>query len=64
MIRLEMKKYNMILTEKKQKYQYYHQVKLININFLQTKKYCYLIKGETIKQTKFTYSPLRKTCEK
>ena len=45
MIRLEMKKYNAILTEKKQKY-HYHQVKMINMNFLQTKKYCNLIKSE------------------
>ena len=28
-----------ILTEKLQKYQYYHQVKLINVNILQMKKY-------------------------
>ena len=32
MRRLEMKKYNTILTEKQQKYQRYHQVKLINMN--------------------------------
>ena len=31
MIRLEMKNYNMILTEKQQKYQHYNQVKLINM---------------------------------
>ena len=46
MIRLEMKNYNMILTEKQQKYQHYHQLKLININFLQVKIYCHLIKVE------------------
>ena len=33
-----------ILTEKQQKYQRYHQVKLINMNILQVKKYCLLIK--------------------
>ena len=27
-----MKNYNMILTEKQQKYQHYHQVKLVNVN--------------------------------
>ena len=35
---LEMKNYNMILAEKMQKYQLYHQVKLINMNILQVKK--------------------------
>ena len=39
MIRLEMKHYNAILTEKQEKYQYYHQVKLV-------KKYYHLIKVE------------------
>ena len=32
--------------EKKEKYQHYHQVKLINRHFLQVKKYCHLIKVE------------------
>ena len=41
-----MENYNTILTEKQQKYQYYDQVKLINMNFLQAKKYCHLIKEE------------------
>ena len=35
MIRLEMKNYNTILTEKPQKNQLYHQIKLRNINILQ-----------------------------
>ena len=39
-------KYNTILTEKQQKYQYYYQVKLINMNFLQVKKCYHLIKVE------------------
>ena len=34
MITLEMKNYNMTLTEKQQKYQLYHQEKLIHINIL------------------------------
>ena len=41
-----MKKYNLMLTEKQQKYQHYHQVKLINMNILQVKKYFHLIKKE------------------
>ena len=32
MIRLEMKTYNRILTEKQEKYTHCHQVKLINMN--------------------------------
>ena len=46
MIKLRMKNYNMILTEKQQKYQLYHLEKLINMNILQAKKYCHLIKVE------------------
>ena len=39
-------KYNMILTEKQQKHHHYVQVKLINMNILQVKKYYHLIKVE------------------
>ena len=46
MIRLEIKNYNKILTEKQQKYQHYHLEKLINVNVLQVKKYYLLIKKE------------------
>ena len=46
MIKLEMKNYNMILTEKQQKYQHYQQPKLTNMNVLQVKKYRFLIKEE------------------
>ena len=46
MIRLDKKKYNMILTEKQQKYQLYHQVKLLDMNILQVKKYYLLIKAK------------------
>ena len=35
-----------ILTEKPKRYQHYHQVKLINMNFLQVKQYYHLIKVE------------------
>ena len=34
------------IKEKEQKYQHYHQVKFINMNILQVKKYCHLIKAE------------------
>ena len=50
---------NMKLIEKLQKYQPYHQAKLINTNTLQVKKYYLLIKKK-IEQTKFTHSPLGK----
>ena len=63
MIRLEMKNYNMILTEKQQKYQHYHQVKVIKVNILQVKKYGLLIKYKTEK-AKFTYFPLGKAFKK
>ena len=46
MIRLEMKNYDMILTEKQQKYRHYDEIKLININILEVKKYCLIIKGK------------------
>ena len=37
MIKLEMKNYSILLNEKMQKYQPYHQAKLISMNFLQVK---------------------------
>ena len=46
MIRLEMKKFNMILTEKQQNYQHCHLEKLIKMNIMQVKKYYPLIKEE------------------
>ena len=46
MIRLEMKNCNMILTEKQQKYELDHLEKLINMNILQVKKYCLLIRDK------------------
>ena len=36
---LQMKKYNLILTEKLKKYQHYDQVKLKDLNILLVKKY-------------------------
>ena len=55
MIRLKMKSFNMILTEKLQKYRLYHQAKLINTNISQMKN---------LEQAKITYSPLGKAFEK
>ena len=46
MIILVMENYNMILTKKHQKYQYYHLEKLVNMNILQVKKYYLLIKDK------------------
>ena len=46
MIRLDMKNYNMILTDKLQKYQPYHQAKLIAMNILLVKKYYHLINSK------------------
>ena len=45
MIRLRMTKFNMILIEKLQKYQTYHQAELISMNILQVKKYYLLLKN-------------------
>ena len=58
MIKLNMKKHNMILIEKQQKYQHYHQVKLINMNILQMNQI------RIIQQATFTYPPLGKAFEK
>ena len=44
MIKLKIKNYNTILTERQQKYQHYHPEK--NDNILQVKKYSHLIKVE------------------
>ena len=64
MLRLEMKKYNTILTEKQQKYRHYYQVKYINMNSLEVKKYCFRIKKKILEQANFTYSPLGKAFQK
>ena len=45
MIRLEMKKYN-ILIEKQLKYQPYNQVKFVNMNILLVKIYYHLINNK------------------
>ena len=62
MIRLEMKNCNIILTEKQQKYQHYHQVKLKN--YLTSEELLPSDQRKMIEQAKFTDFPLRKTFEK
>ena len=44
MTRFEIKNGNMTLTEKLQKYQHYHPVKLVNMRILEGKRYYLLIK--------------------
>ena len=44
--KIRYEKLQIILTEKQQKYQHYYQVRLINMNILQEKTYCLLIKVE------------------
>ena len=46
MIRLEMRNYNTILTEKQQKNQHYYLQKFINMNISLVEKYYLLIKIE------------------
>ena len=46
MINLGMKNYNTVLGEKQQKYEHYHQLKLMNMNILQANKSYHLIKVE------------------
>ena len=57
MVRLEMKNYNMILTEKQQKYPLYRQVKLINMKILPPNQ------RKLIKQAKSPYSSVAKSLE-
>ena len=45
-IRLRMKNYNMILIERLQKYQVYHQGILTSMNILPGKRYCHLINSK------------------
>ena len=50
MIRLRMKKYSMKLIEMLQKYQHYHQAKLINMTILMAKKFVFKIKSKKKKK--------------
>ena len=63
MVRLEMKNYSMILTEKQQKYQHYHQIKL-KYEYLKGKEILSSNQGQIIKQVKFANSTLGKALEK
>ena len=54
MIRLDMKNYNMILTDKQKKFQHYYQIKLININVSHMNKYYLLIKKESINELNYS----------
>ena len=66
MIKVEMKHYNMTLTHKQQKYQHYHQAKLLNMNILPPPPLPPPPPDQrrVIEQVKFTYSPLGKAFEK
>ena len=46
MCKIKDEKLQYVLKKNQQKYQRYRHVKLINLNILQTKKYCHLIKVE------------------
>ena len=62
MNKLNMKSQNTVLTTKKQKYQHYLQMKLINTNFLQGEE---IFSSEKLmEQANFRYSPLGKAFEK
>ena len=63
MIRLKMKKYNMILTEKLPKYRPYYQAKLISIDILLV-RILPSNQPKIIEQAKFIYFSLRKSFEK
>ena len=64
MTKLEMKNYSMISIEKLQKYQPYHQAKLICMNILHVKKMLPSNQKQIIEQPNFTYSPLEKSFKK
>ena len=55
--------YNIILTQKQQKYHHYHLEKLINVNILQVKKE-YLSIKEVKEQAMYTNSPIGEALEK
>ena len=62
-IRLELRKYNMTLIERIQKYQLYHQGKLRSMN-LTGEEILPSNQQQKIEQAKFTYSPLGNAFEK
>ena len=44
--KIKLQKYNMTLIERHQKYQHYHQIKVINMNILEVNRFCFLIKDK------------------
>ena len=63
-MKLEMKKYNTILTEKEQKYWNYHQGKTDKYEYLTGQKILPSDHSRVTEQTKFTYYLLGKAFEK
>ena len=65
MIRLEMRSYNMTLTEKQQKYQHYHLEKKIDrYEYLAGEEILLSSQRQIIEPAKITYSPLGKAFQK
>ena len=64
MIRLEMKNYNMILTEKLPKYKFLSLGKIDSYEYLTGNEILSSNQQQIIEQAKFTYSPLGKAFEK
>ena len=64
MITLEMLNDNMILTQKLQKYQFYHQAKSTGMNIVLAKKRYLLFKKKIVEKAKFTYSPFGESFRK
>ena len=64
MVKLEMKNYNAILTEKQLKCQPYHQAKIHKYEYLTGEDILPSNQQQIIEQAKFSYSPLGKAFEK
>ena len=65
MVRLEIKNYNIMLTEKQQKYQdFYDKNKLDKYEYLTVEEILLSNQSRMIEQAKFTYSLLGKAAEK
>ena len=64
MIGLEAKIFNIIITEKQQKYWHYHQAKLIKYEYLTGKEILPFNQSQMIEQAKIAYSLLVKAFEK
>ena len=64
MIRLEMKNYNTILTEKLLKYLICHQINLLSMNIFTGEEILQSNQKQMIQQAKFIYSPIDKAFKK